>query len=264
MSDRLRPAGLALAWLIFCGFGGPAHEGAALQKSQEYQAALESYKKAQLEDPENRSLDYNMGGVYHKLGQFEEAAKSFGRAAGADDPALGGNALFNQGVSLFRAGEVAQGSGDGSQAQKLYSAAAESFKNSLRIDRADKDSRHNLELALARLKEVESQKQRQKQDQSEQNDKDNKEQQENKPDKGDQKQDKKDQQDQSGKKEDDKQEEQRDNKPNQKEEEMDKGREMTPEEAKLTLDAIEKDEMELKKSMRQKMMPPTRRPEKDW
>ncbi|MDH5509601.1 MAG: tetratricopeptide repeat protein [Nitrospinota bacterium] len=256
MAPSYRVAALPLMVMILAGFGGPAHEGAALQGLEDYQGALEEYKKAQQTDPDNKKLDYNMGGAYHKLGEYQEAAKAFERAAGAGG-ALGEDAAFNRGVALYRAGEAAEKSGDMENAQKSYAAAAEGYKALLKSGAGGDDSRHNLELSLARIQEIENKKKQQsQQDKKEGQDGDSKdEEKSHDPREGEQSQ----KQDQSGQGKQDKNPE-----PEQMNEKDDRAREMTPEEAKMTLNAIGKDEQELKKELRKQASPPSRRPEKDW
>ncbi|MDH5638835.1 MAG: tetratricopeptide repeat protein, partial [Nitrospinota bacterium] len=203
-----------------------------------------------------KKLDYNMGGAYHKLGEYQEAAKAFERAANAEG-ALGGDAAFNRGVALYRAGEAAEKSGDMEKAQKSYAAAAEGYKALLKSGAGGDDSRHNLELALARVQEMENKKKQQ----SQQDDKDGKD--------GDSKKKKKSQDQQEGKqsqKQDQSSQGKQDKKPEpeQMDEKDNRARKMTPEEAKMTLNAIGKDEQELKKELRKQAAPPSRRPEKDW
>ena len=256
MALSYRLAALPLMALFLAGFGGPAHEGAALHGQEDYQGALEEYKKAQQTDPENKALDYNMGGAYHKLGEFQEAAKAFQRAAEAEGE-LGRDARFNQGVALYRAGEAAEKSGDMETAQKSYAAAVEGYKALLKSGAGDNDSRHNLELALAKIQEMEDKKkdqsQQKKQDGKEGESKDEKKQPDQQDDKQSEKKDQPGQEKQEQKPE-----------PEKMKEEESRAGQMTPEEAKMTLNAIEKDEQELKKELRKQARPPSRRPEKDW
>jgi tetratricopeptide (TPR) repeat protein len=249
---------IPLLWLILSGFGGPAHEGSALQREGNHQGALEKYKKAQESDPENKALDYNMGGAYHNLGEFEEAAKAFERAAGSADAGLSQNSIFNRGVSLYRAGEAAEGGGDMERAQKMYSASAGGYKALLKTDPKDAAARHNLELALAKIKEMEEKK-KERQSQPKRDQSGKKDEQEGGKGKDDKAKDDND----SGKPDEDKSP--KDMKRDEARDKDDKGQGMmTPEEARMTLDAVNRDEMELKRALRNKMIPPARRPEKDW
>jgi len=255
---------LAALWILLSAFGGPAHEGSALQMEGDHQAALEKYKQAQQADPENKAVDYNMGGAYHGVGEYQEAVKAYERAVNSDDKALAANSIFNRGVSLYRAGEAAERAGSMEQAQKMYSSSAAGYKALLKDHPADNAARHNLELALAKIQQLEDQKQRSRN----QNQKD----QSGKPEKQENGEKGKDEKsaDKKAGEEEKKQEEKsgekaaQDQQQERQDQDQQEGEGISPQEAKATLDAVNKDEMEIKRALRNRMMPPAHRPEKDW
>ena len=62
-------------------------EGNAAYDSGDYQSALDLYRRAQVESPDEAAYIYNGGNALHRLGQFERAVPESQRAAvnGPDD-----------------------------------------------------------------------------------------------------------------------------------------------------------------------------------
>jgi len=111
-----------------------------------YAEALDQYYKAQVEDPLNPVIQYDIGNALYKLGQYDKAQQAFdavkggvkGEDQGAKAPVdLSRDGAYNQGGSLF-------------QTQK-YKEALEQYQRALELDPTDKDAKHNLELARLKL-----------------------------------------------------------------------------------------------------------------
>ncbi len=114
---------------------------------------------------------YNTGNVFFQRDSFNLAANQFDVAAAAtNDPALKARAYHNKGNSLLEAGD--------------YEGSVEAYKEALRNNPADNDTRYNLSYAMGKLKEQ----------QQEQQNKENKQEDEEKGDDKDQSQQNKDQQ----------------------------------------------------------------------
>ncbi|PID73566.1 MAG: hypothetical protein CSB33_02815 [Desulfobacterales bacterium] len=52
-------------------------EAAAAYDAGEYETALKGFIKAQLEDPDNPDIGYNIGNTYYRLGQYTEARRQY-------------------------------------------------------------------------------------------------------------------------------------------------------------------------------------------
>lgn len=82
-------------------------------------------------------IAYNLGNVYHSLGEFSAAVDMWSSAAGIEDPDLGFSVAFNRGVLAYERGQ--------------YQRAYELFREALRINAASIAAKRNLELTLRKL-----------------------------------------------------------------------------------------------------------------
>ncbi|MGK7345382.1 MAG: tetratricopeptide repeat protein [Candidatus Nitrospinota bacterium M3_3B_026] len=154
------PLALAAA-MISIAFVGPAYlankEGNKLYAAGRYKEALAEYRRAGMADPESETVKYNMGNTLYRLKRYEEAAQAYSSVVSSGDGGLEGMAAFNRGGALYRAGEAAQAQGNPDGALKFFEAAAGQYKNLLKEYPSDNDARHNLELALEKIRELEKQ-----------------------------------------------------------------------------------------------------------
>jgi len=152
--------------LALTGFGDPAYfankRGNEKYNEKKYEAALKEYLKAQKGDPDEKSIDYNLGGAYYKMGRYGEAARAYGRALSSKNDNIKNNVRFNLGAALYKAGEMAESSGKTGEAQEAYGKSAKQYMELLKKDSGDNDARHNLELALLKIKEMEQKKEKEK------------------------------------------------------------------------------------------------------
>jgi len=122
--------------------------GVQAYERKEYPAARKHFLKAQVDDPENPDLAYNLGNTAYREGHFEEAATFFATAATSKDHDMQHNALYNQGNALVRLHKL-------DEALKAYEQAAQLAPD-------DKDTQDNITF----VKKMQAQqKQQKKQDQ---------------------------------------------------------------------------------------------------
>lgn len=193
-----------------------------------YAEAEVSYRKAVEKNPRNAQAIFNLGNAL--LGQRKDSAavSQFEQAAKLEtNPIRKSQAYHNIGV-------VCQG-------QKQFAQAIEAYKESLRNNPADDETRYNLELCKR-------QQQQQNQDQQNQQNKDNKDQKDkDKKDQQKQDQDKKDQQ-----------------KQDQKQQQQDK-QQMSKENAEQMLNAAIQEEKQTQERMKKALQQPNRRSlQKNW
>ena len=141
---RARPlASLGMTILAaLLGSCSAASRGERLYHQGKYGDAYGVFHTAQVGDTSAR-LAFDAGSALYRLERYEEAAEQF-RAA-ASDRGLRQRSLFNLGNAMVRAAEEKPGSPD-----PLY-RAAEAFEGALRLDPRDQDAKWNLEIALRRL-----------------------------------------------------------------------------------------------------------------
>jgi Ca-activated chloride channel family protein len=126
----------------FLGSCSAASQGERLYHQGKYAEAFAVFHSAQRADTSAR-LAYGAGSALYRLERYEEAAEQFRTAA--RDAGLRQRSLFNLGNAMVRAAEEKPGA-----PEPLY-RAAEAFEGALRLDPRDQDAKWNLEIALRRL-----------------------------------------------------------------------------------------------------------------
>ena len=153
------------------------YEGNQLIDSDDYVTAEMEYRKAISEQPTTVSGTYNLGTSYYKKGSYDEALYRLTQAAkNATDKDEKHKAFHNIGNILMQ--------------NKQCKEAVEDYKNALRNDPSDEETRYNLVVA----KECAEQQQDKEKDQDKKDD-ENKEDQDKKDDQDQKDEDKKDQDD---------------------------------------------------------------------
>ena len=183
-----------------------AENAIELYSENKLDEALAKITAAQVGMPNSPKLQFNMGNVLYRKGQFEDARAGY-KTAFLDAPeSLGQSATYNMGNASLKAGDV--------------KGAIDAYTQALLLNPDDAEARYNLELALRA----------QQQKQNEQQDKDKK-------DKQDQK-DRSQQKEQQAKQQDgEKSKEQEGKQAEQKEEKQDQQKPQKPQQ--LTKDQIQ-------------------------
>ena len=123
-----------------------------------YQKRLEEYLKARGESPQNAEVHYNLGILYSRLQQWDEAQKSFLQALSHDRDKKRVARIYFQLGNVFAC-------------QRQFEKAIVQYKQTLRMEPQDTDTQHNL--ALSQL--LSKQQQREQQQQSRGNSDENRE-----------------------------------------------------------------------------------------
>lgn len=143
-----------LAFFIFTGFikttRGLNDEGNKLFAEKRYQSAINAYHKAQVKNPEDPVIRYNLATTLYQTKNYQEAAKEYEKAIQlAKDKELLGQAHYNYGNTQYRLGN--------------FEKAIESYKKALEINPADKDAKYNLEFLQNKKSMMDKKNQEQKQ-----------------------------------------------------------------------------------------------------
>ncbi|MDR1171122.1 MAG: tetratricopeptide repeat protein [Bacteroidales bacterium] len=184
--------------------------------------AEKSYRRALDVDEKSDRATFNRGDALYRQKKYEEAGKEFEKAASKmTDKTDRAQAYHNLGNSYL-------------QQQKLQESI-EAYKQALRNNPKDDDTRYNLSYAMSLLKQ-----QQQQQNQDNKDNKDN-EDQKDRQDQDQQNQDQKDRQDQQDQKKDEMQQQQ-----------QQQQQQINREDAQRMLDAIAQDEKELQEKLQKK------------
>ena len=130
-------------------------------KKRDYKTATDLYKKALAKEADNLTAKFNLGNAYERQNKIFEAAKYYDDVAGTTgDAALKAKALYNRALAYVKE-------------QKLPDAI-ETFKQSLKLEPSDNETRENLQKAINDLKKQQQSQPPPKQNQKPQKNKKNK------------------------------------------------------------------------------------------
>lgn len=225
-------------------------------EQQNYSKAEENYRKAVNKDNSPKS-NYNLGNAVYQQDKYKEAVKHFQTSAqNATDETVKSKAFYNMGNAHLNAYQTAEGEEAKDKEQHLKDAI-DSYKQALRHNPKDMDSKHNLTMAMQQMRQQQQKQQNQNKDKQDKNDKnkqnDKDKQQENEKD-GKQEE----QKDQGDKKDG----EQDKNKPQEKNGEKD-GQEISKKEAEKLLQIMNDEERKVQEKLN-KSKSKRRKSEKDW
>lgn len=212
-----------------------------------YDEANNSYRDAQIDNPESPIIHFNIGDVQYQKRNYEEALKTFQQTIQkSNDAALQAQAYYNLGNTLYRLNRLPE--------------SIMAYQQALKLAPHDEDAKYNLEYVRAKLKQ-EAQKQPQDQ-QQQQNQQQPGEQNQNQQEQNQNEQQQDRQQKQDGQQQDQEQQEQAQQQEQQQGQEMKQGK-LSQEDAERLLEALENQEKEAQKK-RQAKVSGRVRVEKDW
>lgn len=132
--------------------GQEAYDAGDYQKAQDY------FIKAQLDDPDNPVVYYNLGNAQYKNKDYDSALNHYKQALNTDDKSLKHKAHFNMGNAYFRKND--------------YDKSLSEYEDALKIDPNDEDAKKNI--AFVKKVKEEMQKQQNQNKDGENKDQDNK------------------------------------------------------------------------------------------
>jgi Ca-activated chloride channel homolog len=116
-------------------------EGNRLYAQGKYEEAERAYLDAEVNSPGKPEILYNLGNSLIRQKKFNQGTQALHQSISKGDKGIKENSWYNTGNALFSMGN--------------YKDSAQAFIQALRLDPADKDAKHNLELALLKLKQQE-------------------------------------------------------------------------------------------------------------
>lgn len=235
-----------------------------------------NYKKALAKNADLLEAQFNLGDALVKQERFDEALEAFEKvSASTEDQNLKANALHNKGNVLL--------------SQQDLEGAIESYKDALRINPKDQETRYNyayVKNLLDQQQKQQNQDQEQNEDNQEENKEEDKEQNEEGNNQEDQKNEGSENKDQeNSENEDDKQDEEGNNNDKTEQDQQDKGQtdgedsneenqgeqpkprenKLSPEEAQRLLDALNQQEEKVQDKMKKHKLKGAKvKIEKDW
>ena len=218
------------------------NKGVDLYKEGKFADSEVNFKKGSMKEPKNFETNFNLGDAYYKQGRYDDAIKSYQSA-------------LTESESSEQKAKVYHNIGNSLLKDKKIKPSIEAYKNSLKLNPNDEETKYNLSYALSLLKNQNKQQQSQNNKNNKNNKNQNKDQNKNQ-DKNQNQNKKKNQNNQQNKPP----ENQTAKKDNLKQ--MDKNK-LTKEEADRILDALKNNEINLQKKLRKKSGAPIKT-DKDW
>ena len=238
------------------GWSQAIKRGNAHYQTEAYDAALEAYQSAAADRPEDTISRYNLGTALYQKKQFEKAADEFRRSLDAADSVHRAQGYYNLGNAQVQLNDI--------------EGAIRSYKSALRLNPADPDAKHNLELALERLEQKSEQnrsesgddgRDQQEQDQQSQDPQDSDEPAQNQQNQENLSESDQQQQNQGSSEQDTTAQE---SPPQSEQQSTQQPVEMSEEDAIRLLEAVKNNEKEIQKKLLQKRFSRRQRSEKDW
>ncbi|GGK37737.1 hypothetical protein GCM10007963_02300 [Lutibacter litoralis] len=233
-------------------------EGNKLYNQLKFDEAEVAYKKALSKNPNYPKASYNLGNAIYQQNRNKEAVAQF-------------ELVEKTATDKISKAETYHNMGNAFMNEKQYDKAVAAYKNSMRNNSKDDETRYNLALAQELLKD-----QQNKDNQDNKDNKDNKDNQDNKDDKnkdkeggGDEKKDdNKDQKDKGEDKEDDKGDPKNNDEKKDEEKKQDqkpRQNQLSPEQMKQLLEAMNNEENKTQKKLNaEKAKGKKVKQEKDW
>ena len=215
------------------------NDGVDKYEQKKYSDAEVDFRKVVENSPKNFEAMFDLGTSYYKQEKYEDAIKSFtGSLESAKDDNSRAKVYHNIGNSLLKSNKIEE--------------SIEAYKNALKFNPNDEDTKYNLSYALEMLKNKDKNQQNKndKNDHKKDQDKQNQDQQNKDQNKQDQKQN------QQPKDQEAKQD-------NTKQPQQPKEQKISKEEAQRILDALKNNEKDLQKLLRKKTGK-VKKTDKDW
>ncbi|MCB9174053.1 MAG: tetratricopeptide repeat protein [Flavobacteriales bacterium] len=205
-------------------------KGNNLYEKEDFVGAEENYLKALEKNNQSAKAEFNLGDAYYKQKKFAEAAQQFQKIAEkSTDKEMKASAYHNLGNSLL-------------QAEK-YQESVNAYKQSLKLNPNDNETRYNLAYAKKMLQQQQEQenKDKDKDKQDDKKDQDKKDEQNKDKDKNDEKKDQ-DNKDKSDEKKDGEKDKEQQPQPNQ----------LSKQQAQQMLDALNNQEKKVQAKLKKK------------
>jgi len=205
-------------------------KGNNLYEKEDFVGAEENYLKALEKNNQSAKAEFNLGDAYYKQKKFAEAAQQFQKIAEkSTDKEMKASAYHNLGNSLL-------------QAEK-YQESVNAYKQSLKLNPTDNETRYNLAYAKKMLQQQQEQENKDKDKQDDKKDQDKKDDQNKDKDK-DKNDEKKDQEnkDKSDEKKDGEKDKEQQPQPNQ----------LSKQQAQQMLDALNNQEKKVQAKLKKK------------
>jgi Ca-activated chloride channel family protein len=130
---------MMLAANLNASVGALMRKGNSCFQRQKFAEALSIYQRAEVLEPDNLAIHYNLGNTLYRLGRFPDAVSELSLATVAKNNRLRANAFYNLGNTFYRLNRLDD--------------AIQAYKMALLANPQDRQAKENLEFCLKRRQE---------------------------------------------------------------------------------------------------------------
>ncbi len=227
-------------------------QGVKAYEDGNYSEAEVQFRKAGDLNQESFEADFNTGTAMYEQEKFEETVKQYeGLVEHSEDPKARASVWHNIGNSYLEAGQ--------------YAPSIEAYKNSLRNNPTDNDTKYNLAYAKQKLEEQQQQEQDKENEDQENEDQENKDQENKDQENKDQENKDQENKDQENQDQENQDQENQDQKDQDQQEQQPQPQQISKEDAERMLSAIQQQEKDVKDKVDKKKAAAAKvKTEKDW
>lgn len=137
----------------------------------DYPAAVQAYREAAKERPDDAQIQFNLGAAAYKERNYEDALGAFQTALNTQDMSLQNKAYYNMGNTLYRIGEGME-KREPQKTIERWEASIKAYEGALKLNADDQDALYNQEFLKKKLEALKKQEKQNKKDCSCKNKKD--------------------------------------------------------------------------------------------
>ena len=124
--------------------------------NENYDASIEKFSEALLDEPESDVINYDVGTVYYKKGEYLKAVEHLQKSLLTEDDELRQKVFYNMGNAMYKAG-IEHENSDINGAVNALEQSLNSIESSLALDQEDDDAKYNYDFVkkeLERLRKI--------------------------------------------------------------------------------------------------------------
>jgi tetratricopeptide (TPR) repeat protein len=118
---------------------GLVRQGNGFYARQKFEQALSFYQRAEVLEPDNLGIHYNLGNTYYRLGRYADAVSELSLATVHRNPKARAQAFYNLGNTFYRLNRLDE--------------AINAYKMALLANPQDRQAKENLEFCLKKKQE---------------------------------------------------------------------------------------------------------------
>jgi Ca-activated chloride channel family protein len=126
-------------------------EGNKLYHQEKYDEAIKKYNEAKAEAPDSEIVNFDLGTALYKKGMYQDAVEAFTKAAVTKDKKLEAKTTYNIANTKYKLGSQQENT-DPNGAVNLYRESIDYYNRTLELDKKDADAKFNHDLVEKRLK----------------------------------------------------------------------------------------------------------------